>query len=67
VHTPGFCLAQVGADFPCADADHAEALGLVECADFLFGFAECHAIRQLSEFGLRVRLLGLAGTTFRLC
>jgi hypothetical protein len=58
--TPGFRLAQVGAYFPCAHADHAEALRLVKRADFLFGLAKRHTVRQFSELGLCVSFLGFA-------
>ena len=58
--TPGFRLAQVGAYFPCAHADHAEALRPVKRADFLFCLAKRHTIRQFSELGLCVSFLGFA-------
>jgi hypothetical protein len=60
--TPCFRLAQVGADLPCAHADHAETLCLVKCSDLFLRLAERHAIRKFSELSLRIRFLGLART-----
>jgi hypothetical protein len=56
--TSTFCLAHTSPDL--AGADHAQALCLVERSDFLFRLAEGHAVLQLAEFRLRVRLLCFA-------
>lgn len=60
--TPCLGLAQVGADLPCAYADHTETLCLVKCPDLFLRLAERHAISKFTEFGLRVSFLGLART-----
>ena len=60
--TPCLRLAQVGADLPCAYADHAETLCLVKCPNLFLRLAERHAISKLTELGLRVSFLGFART-----
>ena len=54
MRTSALRLARTSAHF--AGAYHTESLRLVECTDLLLGLAEGHAVLQLAQLGLCVRL-----------
>ena len=60
--TPALGFSESCPNLARSDADHAEALCLVECTNLLLGLSECHAVLEFAQLGLSVRFFGFTRT-----
>ena len=56
--TPTLGFSETSPNFTRSDANHTEALCLVECTNLLLSLPECHTVLEFAQLGLSVRFLG---------